>query len=717
MIDKKYNEAQVKSEPAVKDLMAKLFAIEKEKDLGKGSLYHKFPLYVDTEDRQSVNADVLLVTQNYGVFVIKCLEYSDRTNLIQDDVVHGLNRMDTLLYAKIFKDAPKLQKGRRNLKINVLPVIYFSTGGAEEVGSDLFDSEITVIYEKSTLLKQIEDNQTDILTEEEFIDLIATIEGSKGIMKPSERILKDKNDTINSKGAILEAIERGLWEFDKQQRSAALFTIDGAQRIRGLAGSGKTIILAMKVAQLHLQDPNAEILYTYYTKSLHSTIKNYITKFYRQFADIDPNWDKIHIMHAWGGKNLAGVYYNTCQDNHVPPIPFATAKSFDENPFRYICTELDKHNSLVPTYDYVLLDEAQDFPSSFYRVCRKIVKKNRIIWAYDDFQNILNIAIQDEKNTFGKDENGKFYVDFSESEYNRGLNDLVLSKCYRTPRIVLCVAFALGLGIYNKGRNGNAKMVQLLENNAHWEDLGFSVEQGDSSVGSQMLINRPKENSPELKNQYLEGTIVSVKAHKDITEECKGVVDAILKDIEQELRPEDIMVICLDDRNVKDYFNLIEGLLSEKRINVFNLSNAPNDNTTFKVKNHVTLSTIYKAKGNESGSVHILGTDAIFSNKDSLRERNKLFTAITRSLAWVNITGTGAAMQYCINELNLLKDNDFKLSFIQPSERDVRTIQRRMTDKQARMNKLKKDTEALSKEYDLTTEEIFAEVSQNSNKK
>jgi superfamily I DNA and RNA helicase len=103
------------------------------------------------------------------------------------------------------------------------------------------------------------------------------------------RKLKNIHDLQNSKGAILTTIENDIYNFDVEQKRAALFTIDGAQRIRGLAGSGKTVILAMKAALIHVQNPSADILFTYNTKNLHDLIKSLITRFYRQFTEQDPN--------------------------------------------------------------------------------------------------------------------------------------------------------------------------------------------------------------------------------------------------------------------------------------------------------------------------------------------------------------------------------------------------------------------------------------------
>lgn len=97
------------------------------------------------------------------------------------------------------------------------------------------------------------------------------------------------------------------------------------------------------------------------------------------------------------------------------------------------------------------------------------------MWAYDDFQNIFDVNLQDEKETFGKDENGNYYVDFN--KMTNPYRDIILHVCYRNPRTALIFAFSLGLGIYNE------RVLQRLTDNEHWKSLGFVVEQGDSSVG------------------------------------------------------------------------------------------------------------------------------------------------------------------------------------------------------------------------------------------
>lgn len=65
------------------------------------------------------------------------------------------------------------------------------------------------------------------------------------------------------------------------------------------------MILAMKAALAHLDNPEARILVTYYTRSLHDYLARLITRFYRHFGEEDPDWTRIHVHHGWGPKQPA----------------------------------------------------------------------------------------------------------------------------------------------------------------------------------------------------------------------------------------------------------------------------------------------------------------------------------------------------------------------------------------------------------------------------
>ena len=123
--------------------------------------------------------------------------------------------------------------------------------------------------------------------------------------------------------------------------------------------------------------------------------------------------------------------------------------------------------------------------------------------------------------------------------------------------------------------------------------------------------------------------------------------------------------------------------------------NAPNANKKFSFEGCVTLATLNKAKGNETGMVYIVGTDSVFNKADNVIERNKLFTAMTRAKGWVHITGSGSSMSKCKDELAKLQDCDYKLVFNQPSTEQTKTVMQGSIRQQSELENLFKSISTL----------------------
>ena len=77
-------------------------------------------------------------------------------------------------------------------------------------------------------------------------------------------------------------------------------------------------------------------------------------------------------------------------------------------------------------FDFMLIDESQDFPANFFELCEKVTRNNLYV-AGDVFQTIFS----------------KIIISEIEADYR-------LSKCYRTDPKTLMFAHALGLGLFEK---------------------------------------------------------------------------------------------------------------------------------------------------------------------------------------------------------------------------------------------------------------------------
>ena len=114
--------------------------------------------------------------------------------------------------------------------------------------------------------------------------------------------------------------------------------------IRGLAGSGKTIVLALKASYLHALHPDWTIAITFHTRYLYQQFKNLVTNFYFYHVREEPNWGKLKILHSWGTRSEPGVYAEIALAYGQTPQNFGEAKMKHGQPFAFsgICDRLIK---------------------------------------------------------------------------------------------------------------------------------------------------------------------------------------------------------------------------------------------------------------------------------------------------------------------------------------------------------------------------------------
>lgn len=102
---------------------------------------------------------------------------------------------------------------------------------------------------------------------------------------------------VSSRKDVLDKIERRLYELDTQQEQLGKQIPPGPQRIRGIAGSGKTVILAQRAAHLHLKHPEWDIAFIFFTRSLYEQIRREVDRWLQRFSNgrvtlDEPNDDK-----------------------------------------------------------------------------------------------------------------------------------------------------------------------------------------------------------------------------------------------------------------------------------------------------------------------------------------------------------------------------------------------------------------------------------------
>ena len=321
-----------------------------------------------------------------------------------------MDRIYVLLRALLEKNSRL--RSRRNLAIEINVINYVPS--KEDIPSSFEDDYIS----EENFLKYYKNNLPDFNDRyfealNEALDKVVSAKPKKprsSVTKPS------------SLGAKIKQIELSIANMDKWQRTAAYEIPNKPQRIRGLAGSGKTIVLALKAAYLHFKDPTADIAVTFYSRSLYQQFTSLIQEFYQQYSNDKVDFEKVHILHAWGTLNEPGIYSKAAQELKADIFTFKQAESTfgKQNSFKGICEILVDKMKLndidkIPMYDYILIDEAQDMPPTFFQLTYKLFKSDekRIVYAYDELQNLSKSSMPSTKEMFGVDSNGNPLVSIS----------------------------------------------------------------------------------------------------------------------------------------------------------------------------------------------------------------------------------------------------------------------------------------------------------------
>ena len=639
-----------------------------------GTLYFAYPLF-DSADGQ-VSADALLVTPNYGLILFD-LSAPPQGGISEDEWVETLlDRQDEIyrnINSKLYENRELVH--RRDLVLKPEIITYFADDPhikQEEVQFATPSSLLKIIHKFSPLSD----------THERALN--ATIQRVTTI-KPINKRLNVRRQ--NTRGAVLKKIESGVANLDSWQKKSAIAYPEGPQRIRGLAGSGKTIVLALKAAYLHARHPDWNIAVTYYSRSLQQQFKDLIRRFMYETKKDEPDWSKIQIFHCWGSRAELGFYAHAARVYDVEPMSWNEAhQKFGQKSFDGACKELlsvlSKRPRPIEIYDAMLIDEAQDLPVSFFRIAYSLCKNpKRIVWAYDELQNLGEYSMPSPEALFGEDSQGQPLVSLRKDP-NRPPQDIVLPVCYRNTPWALTVAHGIGFGISREAPpDSRSGLVQIFEEPELWREIGYEAINCNLALGQSVTLKRKTECSPPFFSDSAKALITSEDAVKfknfdDVKKQASWIAKEIERNLqEDELQVRDILIILPNAYTSKSQFSIIFRALNERKIQSHLVGVNSSRDEVF-VDDSIAVTHIYRAKGNEAAMVYVLNSHECFSGLELAKRRSTLFTAITRSRAWVRVCGVGSGSRSLSAEFAKIRNDDFQLSFTYPNVEEIKKMRR-----------------------------------------
>lgn len=200
------------------------------------------------------------------------------------------------------------------------PILFQEDLGFQTVESSItantpfFSEPSSINRQHSSLIEKIENaplvTRGSELSKEQWSLLKAVISGTPLFRPPSRRFFFSQTDDLEpalTRSAVLAIARQRISELDLQQEQIAKVIPPGPQRIRGIAGSGKTVLLCQKAAQMHLKHPEWDIVFVFFSRSLYEPILQQIDQWLRRFSCNQIGYDsqnsKLKVLHAWGAKD------------------------------------------------------------------------------------------------------------------------------------------------------------------------------------------------------------------------------------------------------------------------------------------------------------------------------------------------------------------------------------------------------------------------------
>ncbi|MDP1634306.1 MAG: hypothetical protein Q8L69_06455, partial [Gallionellaceae bacterium] len=245
----------------------------------QGTLYIGYPIIGTPEG--SFPIDALLVSPNKGLVLFSVVEGRTLPDYAaaQDE---GFNKMQ----AKLLQHQSLIRK--RKLLVDIHTVTF-----APAIAQLNVDEEY-LLCNADNLVSAIE--KLGDFDPAVFQPLVSVIQAISTLRRGRK---KRELHNENSRGSKIKGLEDSIANLDSQQSAAVVETYEGVQRIRGLAGCGKTSVLALKVAYLHARHPDWYIAVTFNTRSLKKQFENLITTFVLEQTNEEPDWERIRILNAW----------------------------------------------------------------------------------------------------------------------------------------------------------------------------------------------------------------------------------------------------------------------------------------------------------------------------------------------------------------------------------------------------------------------------------
>ncbi|WP_419871496.1 3'-5' exonuclease [Candidatus Pristimantibacillus sp. PTI5] len=450
-----------------------------------------------------------------------------------------------------------------------------------DIDEDGFSPEI--LNEKIQGMFTVWNQKKNILTNED-------IQAIRFHLFPEVRISADFKPPINYQDQLLLSLHN-IKTMDLHQENMAKQIGDKHRLIRGVAGSGKTLVLASRAKMLAKTQPDWKILVLCYGIPLSRNLKQMIE---RMMNEPDDLLDLLNPPFSESSKNSNISVYNfhewlrnslKMKDSEIPTL----------------LDKVNKNEAILPIYDAIMIDEGQDFEADWLKLLSHCLnpETQSLLLVEDRAQSIFK-----RKSSLAQDTG----LDF------RGRSK-ILSINYRNTAQIVQFAW----DFYQEHSQLKNKVQE-----ASLDGVEIIPPQSTKRKGPEPLI----------------------KGFQDIKQEMNFVAKSITYLHQQKGIPlQDIAILYrVKNSHRTSYIDEIKNSLGQHELRYTWITENPESKRNFvRDENTIKISTIDSAKGLDFQAVFIINIENMPFPLEEAEERevSLFYIGMTRALEWLFLTYSG----------------------------------------------------------------------------
>jgi superfamily I DNA and RNA helicase len=196
--------------------------------------------------------------------------------------------------------------------------------------------------------------------------------------------------------------------------------------------------------------------------------------------------------------------------------------------------------------------------------------------------------------------------------------------------------------------------------------LGYKAVDGCLDYGKHVVIGRVSTDD-KLSDIDIDDQIV-FKSFESEEEHATWVAQEIIRNVTEDgMQARDIMIVVTAAQLLYKGTSSIRDKLSNEKISC-HIVGDDNPGDEFWKGESVAVANLFKARSNEAPMVYVVhAQNALFTKYDAVLIRNCLYSAITRSTAWVRVVGVGEEMDSLVEEYERIKSKGFLFDFVYPN--------------------------------------------------